>query len=281
MTLLPIKYTIVYVMRTLQVQEIHCKHLLHRTGASFAEWTLNPYIGCRFGCSYCYVPILRAKRGQEGADSWGSWVQVKVNAPEVVRREMLDVPREAHILIGSATDAWQPIEKRYRISRGVLYELSFYPNKVTILTRSPLLIRDVDLLRRFEQVSVHISVPTVDEKVRRIFEPHAPAVAGRIELTRRLLKAGIRTTWAWCPFLPGVENTSEQIRQYVQIAAQAGVREIWVGRINYWGFLEERYKALLRRYRARVGWAPRLLMREQTEQLVRAECENAGIVCRI
>jgi DNA repair photolyase len=268
-------------MRYLQIQEIRCKHLLHRAGASFAEWTLNPYIGCGFGCSYCYVPVLRAKRGQEEIGAWGSWVQVKVNAPDVVRREMLDMPRDAHILIGSATDAWQPVEKRYRISRGVLYELSFYPNRVTILTRSPLLIRDIDLLRRFEHISVHISVPTVDEQVRRIFEPHAPAVAGRIELTRRLLKAGIRTTWAWCPFLPGVENTPGQVQQYVHAAAQAGVREIWVGRINYWSFLQERYRPLLRRYRAQVGWVPRLLVREELEQLVREECEKEGILCRI
>lgn len=268
-------------MRTLSVQEIRCKHLLHRTGASFAEVTINPYIGCGFGCSYCYVPVLRAKRGQPGAQTWGQWVQVKVNAPDVVRREMLDVPRDTHILIGSATDAWQPIEKRYQVSRGVLYELSFYPNRVTILTRSPLLLRDIDLLKRFERLSVHISVPTVDEKVRRVFEPHAPAVAGRIELTRRLLKAGIRTTWAWCPFLPGVENTPEHIRQYVRVAAQAGVTEIWVGRINYWSSLAERYRSLLSRYRLQTGWVPHLLLREQTEQMVREECERAGILCRI
>jgi DNA repair photolyase len=214
-------------------------------------------------------------------ETWGSWVQVKVNAPDVVRREMLEVPRDAYLLIGSATDAWQPIEKRYQVSRGVLYELSFYPNRVTILTRSPLLLRDIDLLKQFEHVSVHISVPTVDEQVRRVFEPHAPAVAGRLELTRRLLQAGIRTTWAWCPFLPGVENTSEQIRQYVRTAAHVGVREIWVDRLHYWSFLEERYKALWRTYRAQVGRISRLLLRDETEQLVREECEKMGIVCRI
>lgn len=268
-------------MRVLQVHEIHCRHLLHRTRALFAEVTINPYIGCGFGCSYCYVPILRAKRGQEGAKTWGTWVQVKVNAPDVVRREMLDVPRDTHILIGSATDAWQPIEKRYRVSRGVLYELSFYPNRVTILTRSPLLLRDIDLLKRFEHVSVHLSVPTVDEAIRRVFEPHAPTVAGRVELTRRLLKAGIRTTWAWCPFLPGVENTPEQIQQYVRIAAQVGVKEIWVGRINYWSALEERYRTLLHKYRTHARRTPHLLLRTQTEQMVREECEKAGIVCRI
>ncbi|MDW8291455.1 MAG: radical SAM protein, partial [Armatimonadota bacterium] len=81
------------------------KHLLHRTGAPFAEFTLNPYVGCGFGCSFCYVPVLRAQRRQDGAEDWGSWVQVKVNAPDVVRREMLSVPRDARILIGSATDA--------------------------------------------------------------------------------------------------------------------------------------------------------------------------------
>lgn len=268
-------------MHCVQVQEIRCKRLLHRTGASFAEYTINPYIGCTFGCSYCYVPVLRAKRGQDGADCWGSWVQVKVNAPDVVRREMLSVPRDADLLLGSATDAWQPLEKRYRVTRGVLYELSFYPNRLTILTRSPLLLRDIDLLQRFEQVTVHLSLPTVDEQARRVFEPYAPTVAGRLELTRRLLRAGVHVTWAWCPFLPGVENTAEQVRHYVRTAAEVGVREIWMGRLHYWKALEARYRLLWRRYRERTGQAPHPLRREEAEQLARQECERVGIFLHI
>lgn len=268
-------------MRRVQIVEIRCKHLLHRTKGSLSDYTLNPYIGCGFGCSYCYVPILRDKRRQEGAATWGEWVQVKVNAPDVVRREMLDTPSDTHILIGSATDPWQPIEKRYQVSRGVLYELSFYPNSVTILTRSPLLIRDIDLLKRFERVSVHISVPTVDEQVRKVFEPHAPAIPGRIEMTRRLLAAGIRTTWAWCPFLPGVENTEKQVLQYIETAVRTGVRAIWVGRLNYWSQLEERYRYLFRIYRRHLDISPRVLPRGEWEELVRAECAKVGIVCRV
>src|SRR2546423_12538889 len=125
-------------MRGLHVTEIECKTILNKSVMPFADYTLNAYQGCAFACSYCYVPVMRARRGQEDEQGWGRWVQVKVNAADILRRQMLNIPMEARIAIGTATDSWQPLDKKYEIARKILQELSYYPNPVSLLTRSPL-----------------------------------------------------------------------------------------------------------------------------------------------
>src|SRR5579859_2773120 len=102
-------------MRELHVEEIQCKTILNRSVMDFSDYTLNAYQGCAFACSYCYVPAMRARRGQIDERAWGGWVQVKVNAPDVLRRQMLKLQPEERIAIGTATDSWQPLEKRYGI----------------------------------------------------------------------------------------------------------------------------------------------------------------------
>src|SRR6266849_5119564 len=139
-------------MRDVHVEEVRCKTILNTSKMPFAEYTLNAYLGCAFGCSYCYVPVMRQRRGQFDEMIWGRWVQVKVNAPDVLRRQMLDIPMEARISIGTATDSWQPLEKKYEIARRILEELAWYPNPISLLTRSPLLIRDIDVLTRMPNV---------------------------------------------------------------------------------------------------------------------------------
>src|SRR5690348_2149345 len=104
-------------MRNLHVEEIECKTILNKSVMEFADYTLNAYLGCAFACSYCYVPAMRARRGQVDDKPWGGWVQVKVNAADVLRRQMLRIPAEARIAIGTATDSWQPLEKKYGIAR--------------------------------------------------------------------------------------------------------------------------------------------------------------------
>jgi DNA repair photolyase len=236
-------------MRDLSITEIECKTILNKSAMGFADYTLNAYQGCAFGCSYCYVPVLRQRRGQEDAHPWGAWVQVKVNAPDVLRRQMLRIPPEAKIAIGTATDSWQPIEKRYRISRRILEELALYPNRVSILTRSPLLIRDIDILCRMEDVHVGVSLPTFDERARRIFEPHAPTVAGRVHLIRRLVKAGLPVSLFLCPILYGVMDNAESVRDYLRRAAELGVRRVVCDRMNYTDSLARPHLQLLRIYR--------------------------------
>src|SRR5205085_274522 len=181
---------------------------------------------------------------------WGSWVQVKTNAPDVLRRQMLRVAPEARIAIGTATDSWQPLEKRYQISRRILEELACYPNPVNILTRSPLLIRDTDLLSRMERASVGVSLPTFDEQARRVFEPDAPAIPGRVELVKRLVDARIRVSLFWCPILYGVSDNAAAVEEYLRRAAELGVARVICDTLNYTEALARPHMQLLGVYEA-------------------------------
>jgi DNA repair photolyase len=220
-------------MRNIRVEEIECKTILNKSTMHFTDYTLNAYQGCAFGCSYCYVPVMRARRGQIDDVNWGTWVQAKVNAPDVLRRQMLRVEPKARISIGTATDSWQPIEKKYEISRRILEELSYYPNPVHVLTRSPLLIRDIDILTRIEKLKVGVSLPSFDEDVRRVFEPDAPTFKGRVHLIKRLVEAGLHVSLFFCPVLYGVMDNAEAIRDYTRRAADLGVRRIVWDTLNY------------------------------------------------
>src|SRR6185295_1616476 len=111
--------------RNLTITERDCKTLLQKSRSSWADYTLNPYVGCAFGCAFCYVPSLRKFRGQEW-ETWGQWAEIKTNAAEVLRREMPKIPPEAVIGIGTATDAWQPAEKQHGITRAILEVLVDY-----------------------------------------------------------------------------------------------------------------------------------------------------------
>jgi DNA repair photolyase len=243
-------------MRTLHVSEVECKTILNRCPLPFADYTLNAYQGCAFGCSYCYVPVMRKRFRLEEEQPWGGWVQVKINAPEVLRRQMQKVPMEAQIAIGTATDSWQPLEKRYRISRRILEELAYYPNPVRILTRSPLLLRDIDILRRMVSVSIGVSLPTFDERVRRVFEPYAPAIPGRLHLIRRLLEANLPVTLFWCPILYGVSDNPDSVREYLCRAAELGVKRIVCDTLHYTDVLARPHMQLLRVFRQAVPKPP-------------------------
>lgn len=269
-------------MRNVNVTEIECKTILNKSTMGFADYTLNAYQGCVFGCSYCYVPVMRARRGQLDETPWGGWVQVKTNAPDVLRRQMLRVDPEARIAIGTATDSWQPLEKRYRISRRILEELACYPNKVNILTRSPLLIRDIDLLTRMERVSVGVSLPTFDEQARRVFEPNASAIPGRVELVRRLVAAGVRVSLFWCPLLYGVSDNEAAVEEYLRQAAELGVVRVICDTLNYTEALARPHMQLLRVYQARrnAPSPPRLSRPALSAEIARWSA-HYGVPCRL
>jgi hypothetical protein len=166
------------------------------------DFTLNPYGGCAFGCTYCYVPaVLRGRAERLGG--WGSYVEVRHNAPAVLARRR-------HMLVGrsffcaSATDPWQPAEKRYSITRRLLGVLADVPFRFGLFsTRSPLVLRDLDLLMAMAgRIEVGISLPTDREDIRRVFEPRNPPVAARLDAARRLRDAGLTVRLHVAPALP-------------------------------------------------------------------------------
>jgi DNA repair photolyase len=183
----------------LEVKEVRCKTLLHRMdfgrGGGGLEYTANLYRGCTHGCVYCYAPSLVHAPG-----TWGSFVDVKVNAPATLQRELREAAK-APVFLSSASDPYQPVEARYRLTRRCLEVLHASAFPVVILTRSPLVLRDVGLLSKMEWVRAGCSISTASG---RLYEPGVPPLERRLETLRALAEAGIQTWVSLAPVIPGI-----------------------------------------------------------------------------
>lgn len=171
------------------------------------DFTLNPYSGCSFGCNYCYAAFF--SRSSEEKDTWGHWLKVKENALQLLLKWRKKPLYNKTIYISSVTDPYQPIEKQIELTRGVLKELSSYHKpRLVIQTRSPLVTRDIDLLKTFDVVQVNMTVTTDSEEVRKAFEPLCPSNKTRLSAIKEVTEAGIQTCITMTPLLP-VKNALE------------------------------------------------------------------------
>jgi DNA repair photolyase len=205
------------------IKEILAKNILTKTGIVGYDYCINPYVGCAHGCRYCYATFMKRFTGH--TEAWGEFVDVKVNAPGVLRRQCRKA-RKGSILIGTVTDPYQPVEKKYRITRGCLEALIECQFPVNILTRSPLVVRDIDLFKQFEDIAVGVSVTTDREGIRRAFEPNAPSIQSRIEALRNLNDKGVKTYAFVGPMLP-----MDPKRLFAMI--KGTVQEVLIDRLNY------------------------------------------------
>ncbi|HKE10361.1 MAG TPA: radical SAM protein [Myxococcota bacterium] len=182
------------------------RSILTRTGGYLRGFThsLQPYSGCEFSCAYCYVRELAVQRANPYGLPWSSWIAPKLNAPTLLRRDAergcLDCAR---IFCSSATDPYTPLERKLRLTRGCLEVMTEHPPEALLLqTRSPLVVRDLDLLARIPRLWASMTLCTDDERVRRALEPNAPGTKTRLQALGRLRAAGIRTQAAVAPLLP-------------------------------------------------------------------------------
>lgn len=170
------------------------------------DYTLNPYSGCTFGCSYCYAAAF--VRDQEQRNSWGQWVQVKENALELLRKRRKKPLEGATIYLSSVTDPYQPIEHELKLTRALLEELAaFHQVRLVVQTRSPLVTRDLDLFARFPAVRVNMTVTTDDETVRKVFEPGCASLGRRLAAIAEVKLAGIPACITLTPLLPVADPT--------------------------------------------------------------------------
>jgi DNA repair photolyase len=181
------------------VREIFAKGILTKTGIPGFDYCINPYVGCAHGCRYCCASFMKRFTGH--LEPWGDFVDVKVNAPPLLRRQ-LKRAKKGRVILGSVTDPYQPHEKTYRLTRGCLESLLEHQFQVNLLTRSPLCLRDIDLFKQFKKIGVGLSITTHDEKIRKIFEPHSPSIASRIEALKSLHDQKIPTYAFVGPMLP-------------------------------------------------------------------------------
>lgn len=181
------------------IKEINVKTILTKTGIKGFDYCLNPYVGCGHACRYCYASFMKRFTGH--SEPWGDFVDVKINAPQVLQKQLKRV-RKGSVLISTVTDPYQPLEKKYGLTRQCLEALLDHPFPVDILTRSPLVLRDIDLFKRFTDLTVGLSIGTDKEEIKKIFEAHSPSIASRLEALTTLHGQGIKTYAFIGPLLP-------------------------------------------------------------------------------
>lgn len=181
------------------VTRVNARSILTRSRIPSVDYAVNPYVGCAHGCRYCYAEVFARWGGHR--EPWGTYVDVRANAPDLLDLALRKA-RPGTIHMSTATDPYQPVEARERITRACLEVALTYGFPVSILTKSPLVVRDLDLLQRFRQCTVGLTVTTDREDIRDIFEPGAPPIAARVEALGILKEAGIRTLAFVGPTLP-------------------------------------------------------------------------------
>lgn len=258
--------------------EVTCRTLLNPS--KLATYCINPYIGCQHGCAYCYAESI-TKGFSRHTEAWGEFVDVKVNAPEVLRREVRR-RRRGSVFLSSLTDAYQPIERKYELTRELLEVLLENNFPVCIQTKSPLVTRDLDLLKKFSECEVGFTIITLDESIRKSFEPSSPPVKDRVEALRALQESGIKTFLFAGPLLPFLSEDS--LEGLVGIAAELKTN-LWVDKLNLrqgvWErverVLKSSYPEMIPRWRE-VLFSKDSYYRKLKERALQL-CRERGVVC--
>jgi DNA repair photolyase len=190
------------------------------------RWTINPYRGCSQGCTYCFARPTHTYLGFNAGRDFEKEIVVKVNAPEVLRTELAKRSwKREHVALGTNTDPYQWVEGRYRLMEGIWEALRDAANPCSVLTKSPLLLRDLELMLQIAErasFSACLSIPTLDEKEWRATEPHTPNPRARIEAVAELNRAGIPTGVLVAPLMPGINDSPRQVEELLERVTEAG-----------------------------------------------------------
>jgi DNA repair photolyase len=217
-------------MRT-EYREEPCKAALNRVKGMPFDWSLNPYMGCVHRCTFCYVRAFELRADRPYDDRYGRSIRVKTNIVDVLRRELAKRSWEREpVSIGAATDPYQPAEGRYRLTRGCIEALRDATTPFGIITRGPLVVRDVDVLAEAAQradVSVTFSVPTLDDEIWRRTEPGTAHPRQRLRALKTLVDGGIKASVGMAPILPGISDGPHQLAEVIRAAREAGACGVW------------------------------------------------------
>ena len=222
----------------MDIREISAKSILTNTSLKTADYdfSINPYVGCRFGCIYCYASFMGRFNGKKVSD-WGEYVFAKVNAPELLEKELRKMKNKGKgktIWFSSVTDPYQGLEAKYQLTRrclAVLADFSF-TGSVGVLTKSNLVLRDIDLFKRLDNPDVGLTITSTDDRVSQYFEKLAPPVSARLNALRDLNKAGFRTYAFLGPLLPHVLADEKALERLFSAVADTGNKEIYVEYLN-------------------------------------------------
>jgi DNA repair photolyase len=234
-----------------EYREEPCRSALNRVRGMPFGWSLNPYMGCAHRCTFCYVRAFEARADRPSDDRYGASVRVKTNVAEVLRRELARPSwRREMVSVGAATDPYQPAEGRYRLTRACIEEFAEAASPFSIITRGPLIVRDIDVLTdaaRAARVSVTFSVPTLDHEIWRRTEPGTAPPRQRLRALARLVEAGIDASVGMAPVLPGLSDKPELLAEVVREARDAGATGIWANLLYLRPGTREHFLAALER----------------------------------
>ncbi|MBN1373775.1 radical SAM protein [Candidatus Dojkabacteria bacterium] len=242
----------------MKISEIQAKSVLTKSKLPGADFVINPYSGCQFGCVYCYADFTRRFTGHT-RDIWGEYVDIRTNAAEIldkeldrlnltesIKRNKFKTGSKPVIFFGSVTDPYQGAEAKYKITRECLLVLAKHklPIKISLLTKSPLVTRDIDLLKKLD-ITVGLTITSTDDKIGRLFEVSAPPANLRLKALKTLNENGISTYAFVGPLLPHFMTNPKKLKDLFSQIKETGTKEVWVEHINLSGSKFERLTKLV------------------------------------
>lgn len=245
----------------MKTREIFAKSIL--SPSKVYDWVINPYVGCQHACTYCYARFMKRFTGHK--EPWGKFVDIKINAADLLEKEIRKKKRGS-VWVSGVCDPYQPLEADYRLTRKCLEILVREGWPVFVQTRSSLVLRDLDIFRQSKTIDVGFSITTASDEVRRIFEPHAPPIEDRLKAVASLHREGIRTYVMMAPILPEAQNLARLLAGTVDY--------VIVDRMNY-HHADRIYK--------RHGWENKNSAEyfERVEADIAADCTRLGIECTV
>jgi len=263
----------------MKIKEIKAKSIIVKSNLPEGDFVINPYTGCSHGCLYCYARFM--KRFTNHPEPWGEFVDVKINAPDLIP-EGTDKYRGRSIAIGSVTDPYLPLEAKYKLTRQILEKLIPLQPRLDIITKSDLILRDIDLLKQLDDCIIAFSASFLDEKAKNKLEPKSIPTKRRIEALKKLHEAGIKTVLFISPIFPEITDW----RKLIDLTKNF-VSEYWFENLNLYPSIRDKVYAFLRSY------DPNLIVRykeiylgrsnywDGVERNIKDYCSKNKLNCRI
>ena len=238
------------------IKKVKCKRALNPCKIKGFDYSLNPYVGCLHGCVYCYARFMCRYRKEK--EKWGEFVDVKINIPEILEEQVKHL-KPGVVMISSVTDAYQSLESKYQITHRCLEILAENNFKIGLLTKSPLITRDIDILKKFNRINYKVNpgftITCLDERDAKNFENNSPSVESRLNALKKLNEAGISTFVFIAPFIPKISD--KNINGLFKRFKKAGVKTILIDKLNLkcgnWSeikkVLDKHYPELAENYR--------------------------------
>ncbi len=227
----------------LKVREVNCKTLLNKS--ELADFTLNCYVGCSHRCLYCYARYM--KKFKDRPEDWGDFVDVKINAPEILAKQIPKIRPPKEVFMSSICDGWQPLEAKYKLSRACLKILLEAGLEVSILTKSSLILRDFDILEAYKTPSLGMTITTLNRNLQKVLEPYASEPEERLNTLKQAQDKGIKIWVFLGPLIPEFTDTKTNLEAIFRALEDLNLDRIYVDRLNpRWGVLDSLKKGLSR-----------------------------------